>query len=280
MYHSHHDEMTQMAMGMMGMIVVHPRRPQADARRAERPANSVDRDFVIMLSEWKIVPGSGEAARPQRDDRLQHPHVEREGVPGTAPLVAKKGERVRIRFGNLSAMDHHPIHLHGYYFKVVATDGGRHPNSAQWPGDDGAGAGRQHPRRRVRRRRARRLGDALPHDPPRDEPDGARLPNMIGVDPSEVRRCGAQHAAARLHDDGQARHGRHGARWTCRPEEQHPDGRRPGPFDYITMGGMFTIVKVRDELVEGKDPGWYVHPPGTVAEAATASELSRDGIEV
>ena len=24
MYHSHHDEMTQMALGMMGMIVVHP----------------------------------------------------------------------------------------------------------------------------------------------------------------------------------------------------------------------------------------------------------------
>jgi len=36
--------------------------------------------------------------------------------PGTAPLVCRKGDRVRIRIGNLSAMDHHPIHLHGYYF--------------------------------------------------------------------------------------------------------------------------------------------------------------------
>jgi manganese oxidase len=53
-----------------------------------------------------------------------------------------------------------------------------------------------------------------------------------------------------------------------------------GPFGYITMGGMFTLVKVRDELEEGKDPGWYVNPPGTVAEAATATELARDGITV
>jgi FtsP/CotA-like multicopper oxidase with cupredoxin domain len=27
LYHSHHDEMTQMAMGLSGMFVVHPRRP-------------------------------------------------------------------------------------------------------------------------------------------------------------------------------------------------------------------------------------------------------------
>src|SRR5882724_6441005 len=43
MYHSHHDEMTQMALGMLGMIVVHPREPQ-------RPPP--DRDFVYLLSEW------------------------------------------------------------------------------------------------------------------------------------------------------------------------------------------------------------------------------------
>ena len=30
-------------------------------------------------------------------------------------------------------MDHHAIHLHGHYFKVTATDGGRIPVSAQWP---------------------------------------------------------------------------------------------------------------------------------------------------
>ena len=44
----------------------------------------------------------------------------------------KKGERVRIRFGNLS-MDSHPIHLHGYHFEMTGTDGGPIPRAAQWP---------------------------------------------------------------------------------------------------------------------------------------------------
>jgi hypothetical protein len=33
------------------------------------------------------------------------------------------------------------------------------------------------------------------------------------------------------------------------------------------MGGMFSVVKVREGLARNdyKDPGWYKHPPGTVA---------------
>ena len=53
--------------------------------------------------------------------------------PGTAPLVAKVGERVRIRLGNLSATDHHPIHLHGHQFRITATDGGAIAETGQWP---------------------------------------------------------------------------------------------------------------------------------------------------
>jgi len=55
-----------------------------------------------------------------------------------------------------------------------------------------------------------------------------------------------------------------------------------GPFgDYISMGGLFTIIKVRDQLKSyDEDPGWYKHPPGTVALRATDEELRRDGIEV
>ena len=124
MYHSHHDEMTQMAMGMMGMIVVHPRKPSADYK--------VDRDFCIMLSEWAIPIG---ASRPNPNEMsgFNVLTMNAKVFPGTAPLVCKKGDRVRIRFGNLSAMDHHPIHLHGHYFKVVATDGGQIPVAGQWP---------------------------------------------------------------------------------------------------------------------------------------------------
>jgi hypothetical protein len=55
-----------------------------------------------------------------------------------------------------------------------------------------------------------------------------------------------------------------------------------GPFgDYISMGGMFTIIKVRDQLeTYDKDPGWYKHPPETVARKASTADLARDGIDV
>jgi hypothetical protein len=54
-----------------------------------------------------------------------------------------------------------------------------------------------------------------------------------------------------------------------------------GPHDYITMGGMFTILKVRAELpADGSDPGWYKAPPGTQAGLASADDLKRDGIEL
>jgi hypothetical protein len=49
----------------------------------------------------------------------------------------------------------------------------------------------------------------------------------------------------------------------------------PGPYGDIDMGGMFTILKVRDRLTG--DPGWY--KPATVASEATADEMKRDGIE-
>ena len=52
--------------------------------------------------------------------------------PAIQTLVARQGERVRIRVGNLT-MTNHPIHLHGHIFKVTGTDGGWVPASAQWP---------------------------------------------------------------------------------------------------------------------------------------------------
>ena len=48
MYHPHSDEMVQMAMGMMGFFVVHPKDP------AFMP---VDRDFVFLLNafrHWRV----------------------------------------------------------------------------------------------------------------------------------------------------------------------------------------------------------------------------------
>jgi hypothetical protein len=53
-----------------------------------------------------------------------------------------------------------------------------------------------------------------------------------------------------------------------------------GPFDYIAMGGMMTVVKIREQLTDDRDPGWYRHPSGTVAQPASAEELRRDGIRL
>jgi FtsP/CotA-like multicopper oxidase with cupredoxin domain len=270
MYHAHHDEMTQMAMGMLGMIVVHPRNPRADER--------VDRDFVIMLSEWKIAPGS---AKPDPNEMTDFNilTMNAKAYPGTTPLVVKTGERVRIRFGNLSAMDHHPIHLHGYYWKLVATDGGRIPNSAQWPETTvlvATGSTRD----------VEFVADApgdwamhchMTHHVMNQM--GHELPNMIGVDASDVEKK-VRHVMPGYMAMGKDGMGDMALMGMKIPENSIPMVGAKGPFDYITMGGMFTILKVRDEIEEGKDPGWYVHPPGTVAEAATASDLARDGIVV
>jgi len=54
-----------------------------------------------------------------------------------------------------------------------------------------------------------------------------------------------------------------------------------GPFDYISMGGMMTVVKVRDRVNNyDEDPGWYEHPRGTVAMKVNDDEIARDGVEL
>jgi hypothetical protein len=81
-------------------------------------------------------------------------------------------------------------------------------------------------------------------------------------------------------------------------EMQMPDNTLPmmtgfGQFGPIEMGGMFSVVKVREGIARDdyKDPGWYQHPAGTVAhefkEPAPetpsrqgASTPTRDEIEV
>jgi hypothetical protein len=52
-----------------------------------------------------------------------------------------------------------------------------------------------------------------------------------------------------------------------------------GPFGVIDMGGMFTILKVRDKVGAADAAGWYEHPKGTVADAASAQELAADGVD-
>jgi len=46
-----------------------------------------------------------------------------------------------------------------------------------------------------------------------------------------------------------------------------------GPFGAVGMGGMFSVVKVRKDQKRGdySDPGWFKHPPGTVAYEFTGA---------
>ena len=122
MYHTHHDEMVQQGLGLMGMFVVHPRTP------VRRP----DRDFVLLSAEWLVRIGS---SRPDPNEMTEFNLFTFNGkaYPGTEALQMQLGERVRIRFGNLSAMSHHPIHVHGLRWRVVATDGGDIAPDGQWP---------------------------------------------------------------------------------------------------------------------------------------------------
>jgi manganese oxidase len=52
-----------------------------------------------------------------------------------------------------------------------------------------------------------------------------------------------------------------------------------GPHGIIDIGGMFTILKVRDKLTGDGDPGWYAAPKASIADEASAADLARDGIE-
>ena len=122
MYHPHADEMVQMAMGMMGLFIVHPK----DIRQFR-----VDRDFAFVMASYAIEPGSATPRTSEMTDFNLWTWNSRV-FPGIDPLVARTGDRVRVRIGNLT-MTNHPIHMHGPHFEVVGTDGGWVPKSARWP---------------------------------------------------------------------------------------------------------------------------------------------------
>ena len=105
MYHPHADEMVQMAMGMHGFLVVHPKNPSF---------MPVDRDFVFLLNAFDIEPGSYTPKVATMTDFNLWCWNSR-AFPGIDPLVVRTGDRVRIRFGNLT-MTNHPVHMHGYDF--------------------------------------------------------------------------------------------------------------------------------------------------------------------
>jgi manganese oxidase len=265
MYHSHSDDMTQIALGMMGMLVIHPRTPTGP-----RP----DRDFVLMSSEWRIDVGT---MRPNPIEMTDFNVLtfNARAFPGTAPLIAKYGDRVRIRFGNLSPMEHHPIHLHGYYWKVTEMDGLPVPESAQQPGNTVLVAVGQ---TRAVEFVADNPGDWAMHCHMTHHTMnqmGHNAPNLIGVRPGGLaKRVGT--LLPGYMTMGESGMGDMGEMGMPVPRNSIPMVGAQGKHDYIDMGGMFTIVKVRENLTNYDDPGWYENPPGTLAGLASNEELQRD----
>jgi len=257
MYHPHADEMVQLAMGMMGFFVVHPRDPGF---------MPVDRDFVFLLNAFDIEPG---AYTPKVSTMLDfnlwcwNSRV----FPGIDHFVVRKDDRVRIRFGNLT-MTSHPIHMHGYDFEVTCTDGGWVREAARWPEvtvDVAVG------QMRAFEFVASEPGDWAIHCHKSHHTMNAmghNVPTMIGVDQRGIVR--------KLIDlvPEYMVMGERGMADMGEMEMPLPDNTLPmmtgaGQFGAIEMGGMFSVVKVREGLARNdyRDPGWYRHPKGSVAYA-------------
>ena len=257
MYHPHTDEMVQMAMGMMGFWVTHPRGPNPLIDEA-------DRDFCFLLNAFDIDPGS---ATPRIMTMLDfniwgwNSRV----FPGIDPLVVRLGDRVRMRVGNLT-MTNHPIHLHGHEFQVTGTDGGPTPRSNrryEVTEDIAVGQMRQldfiadeEGDWAVHCHKSHHTMNAMGHD----------VPTMIGVEQADLAR--------KISDlvPGYMEMGSHGMDEMSTMRMPLPANTLPmmmgeGPFGALGMGGMFSVVKVRRNQKRGDytDPGWFKHPPGTVA---------------
>ena len=107
MYHSHHNAAKQVGLGLLGAFIVEPRSP--------KPIERCDVDYTMILND-----GS-------------HGYtLNGKGFPATEPIVAKLGQKVRIRFMNEGMMIH-PMHLHGMHMTVIAKDGWDQP--APWKCD-------------------------------------------------------------------------------------------------------------------------------------------------
>ncbi|UGQ49102.1 multicopper oxidase family protein [Massilia endophytica] len=268
MYHPHADEMTQMAMGMMGFWVTHPKDPSQHA---------VDRDFVFLLNAYDIEPGS---YTPKVNTMLDFNlwTFNSRVFPGIDPLVIRQGDKVRIRVGNLT-MTNHPIHMHGHEFVVTGTDGGWTPPGSRWPEvttdvavgqmraieftatDPGDWALHCH--------KSHHTMNAMGHD----------VPTLIGVD-----HRGVAEKINRIVPDYMVmgeKGGSMGGMQMPLPENTLPMMTGEGPFGNVEMGGMFTVMKVRPGLKRGdyRDPGWYRHPAGTLAYEWTGAlpEPARSG---
>jgi len=255
MYHPHSDEMVQMAMGMMGMFIVHPGDP--NFRR-------VDRDFAFIMSSYAIDPGASLPRVSEMTDFNMWTWNSRV-FPGIDPLPVRLGDRVRVRMANLT-MTNHPIHLHGHRLAVTCTDGGWVPEAAQWPEttvDVPVGAIRafefvaDNPGDwAFHCHKTHHAMNAMGHD----------TKNFIGANQKALAKA-VRKVVPDYMPMGSSGMGEMGAMEMPMPDNTLPMMTGFGQFGPIEMGGMFTLIKVRDGLAadDYRDPGPYNFPPGSFA---------------
>ncbi len=270
MYHPHADEMVQLAVGMMGMFIVHP--------KGGDPV-PVDRDYCFLLHNWALHPGT---YRPDPSIMTEFDlwTFNSKVFPAIDHLVAQTGERVRIRIGNLS-MWNHPIHLHGHTYLVTGSDGGRWPQSLWRPeATEIVGVGQTRDIEFVANPGDWAFHCHMSHHTMNAMGHG--IANPLGVDQSGIAeriqsllpgyvpmgRDGmaehTEHLSMSL--KGDKHHGVHHGAIYEGPRNTLPMMTGEGPFGPIEMGGMFTVVKVRDRIVDEKNTGWYKNPPNTIAK--------------
>jgi manganese oxidase len=269
MYHPHADEMVQMAMGMMGSMVVHPRDPEL---------YRVDRDFVFLIASFDVDPGAY-VPRVTTMTEFNLWTWNTRVFPGIDPLVVRRGDRVRVRMGNLS-MTNHPIHKHGEPFEVTCTDGGWIPPGARRPEvttDVPVGAVR------VFEYVADEPGDWAIHCHKSHHTMNAmghNLKTFIGLQKRDL--LPARRLVPDMMPMGTAGMAEMGKMEMPMPENTLPMMTGFGQFGPMEMGGMFSVVKVREGLGADDygDPGPYRNPEGTVAHEynGIAGEPPRRGV--
>jgi FtsP/CotA-like multicopper oxidase with cupredoxin domain len=168
--------------------------------------------------------------------------------------------------------------LHGLSFKVTATDGGDVPESAQLPETTvlvPVGS------TRVIEFVPEEAGDWPMHCHMTHHTMtqmGHGTPNMIGVDAGTLDRRMSR-VMPQYMTMGTNGMGGMGDMEMPMPPNSLPMRGAPGPYGTIDMGGMFTVLKVR-EAPEAADPaGWYTPPAGTVAGPADAARMRADGVD-
>ena len=110
---------------------------------------------------------------------------------------------------------------------------------------------------------------------------GHAVPNVIGVDQKKVSgQIGKLVPGYMAMGSNGGSEMSEMAKMMPGPKNTLPMMTGTGQFGPIDMGGMFTILKVRDGITSYDDPGPYQNPPGTVAgpvDSADAPQPSPAG---